>query len=67
MSLSISDDTADLQLMMPPFIPLPDMILVQTDPALLMQLTQAYQDFLPPQAPVPAFNPPPVFFPGGAV
>ena len=59
-SLPITYRTADLQLMAPPLIPLPDTILVQTDSALLLQLTQAYQDFLPPQQSVPVVDSPPV-------
>ena len=52
-SLSITDHTADLHLMTPPLIPIPDMVFLQADPALLLELTQTYYDFLPPQEPVP--------------
>ena len=58
-SLSITDHTAGLQLLTPPLIPLPDTIFVQTDAAVLMELTQAYQDFHPPQPPVSLVDPPP--------
>ena len=36
-SLSITDHTANLQLLTPPLIPFPDTILVQADPALLLR------------------------------
>ena len=56
-SLSITDHTANLQLLTPPLIPLLGTILVQADPALLLELTQTYQDFfLLPQEPVPAVD-----------
>ena len=35
------------------------MIIVQTDAAMLLELTQAYQDFHPSQPPVSAVDPPP--------
>ena len=38
--------------MTPPLIPLPDMVLLHADPALLLELTQIYRDFLPPPEPV---------------
>ena len=43
-SLSNTNRTAELQLMALPIIPLPDTINVQTDPVLLLQLTQAYRE-----------------------
>ena len=45
---------------MSPLILLPAMINVQTDPALLLQLTQAYQEWLPQPPLVPAADPQPV-------
>ena len=44
-SLSIADHTADLHLRTPPLIPLPDTVLLQADPALLIELTETYHDF----------------------
>ena len=58
--LSITDHAANLQLLTPPLNPFPDEVLLQADPALLFKLTQTYNDFLPPQEPVPAVDPPPV-------
>ena len=43
-SISITNRTGEPQLMTPPLIPLPAMINVQTDPALLLQLTEAYRE-----------------------
>ena len=43
-SMSITDRAAELQLMTPPLIPLPETINVQTNPGLLLQLTTAYQE-----------------------
>ena len=54
-SLSITNRTAELQLMTPPLIPLPETIHVQTDPALLLQLTQSYREWLP-QPPRPILS-----------
>ena len=59
-SMSINNRTGELQLMMPPLIPLPEMINIQTDPALLQQLTQAYREWLPQPPPVPTADPQPV-------
>ena len=56
-SMSITNRTGDLQLMTPPLIVLPAMINIQTDPALLLQLTQAYRELLPQPPPVPAADP----------
>ena len=57
---SITNHTGEIQLMTPSLIPLPAMINVQTDPALLLQLTQAYREWLSQPPPVPAADPPPV-------
>ena len=57
-SLSITYHAANLQLLSPPLIPLPDTVLLHADPALLLKLTQTYHDFLPPQEPVPSVDPP---------
>ena len=60
MSLSITDHAANFQLLTPPLILLPDTVLIQADPALLLKLTQTYSDFLLPQEPVTAVDPQPV-------
>ena len=46
--------------MTPPLIPLLAMINIQTDSALLLQLTQAYREWLPQPPTVPAADPQPV-------
>ena len=56
-SMSVTNHTGELQLMTPPLIPLPAMTSVQADPALLLQLTQAYREWLPQPPPVPAADP----------
>ena len=56
-SLSITDHAANLHLLSEPLIPLPDAILLDTDPARLPDLT--HQDFVPPQGPVSSVAPPP--------
>ena len=56
-SLSITDHAANLHLLSEPLIP--DEILFDTDPARLLDLTQIYQDCVPPQGPVPSVVPPP--------
>ena len=48
--------------MIPPLIPLPEMINVQTNPALLLQLTQAYREWLPQPPLVPVADPQPVLY-----
>ena len=58
-SPSITDHAANLQLLLEPLIPLPDAMLLHRHPALLLQLTQTYHDFIPPQEPVPSVDPPP--------
>ena len=58
MSLSITDHAANLHLLAEPLIPLTEAVLLHTDPALLLKLTQTHHDFLPPQEPVPSVNPP---------
>ena len=49
-SLSITDHTAHLRLLTTPLILLPDTVL-HTDPAIFLEPTQTYHDFLPPQVP----------------
>ena len=66
MSLSITDHAANLQLLTPPLIPLPDAVLLQADPALLFKLTQTYSDFLLPRSRLPRSTRS-RFFPAGAV
>ena len=56
-SLSSTDHAANLQLLSPPLVP--DTVLLHTDPVLLLELTQTYHNFLPPQEPVPSVDPPP--------
>ena len=52
------------ELLSEPLIPLPDAVLLHTDPALLLKLTQTYHDFIPPQQPVPSVDPPPAVLSG---
>ena len=58
-SLSITDHAANLQLLSEQLSPLPDAVLLHTDPALLLELTQTYHDFIPPQKSIPSVDPPP--------
>ena len=58
-SLFTTGHAANLQLLSEPLIPLPDAVLLLTDPALLLELTQPCHDFIPPQEPVPSVDPPP--------
>ena len=55
-SMSITDRTAKLQLLSPPLVSLPQSIQVQTEPALLLQLTTQ----LPQPPPVPVADSPPL-------
>ena len=57
--LSITDHAANLHILSEPLIPLPEAVLLDTDPARLLDLPQTYQDFVPPQGPVPSVAPPP--------
>ena len=56
-SMSITNHTALLLLMTPPLILLPEMIQVQTDTALLLQLTAVYREWPPHPPLVPAADP----------
>ena len=57
-SMSITDRTAELQLLSPPLVPLPPSIQVRTDPALLLQLATAYDEWLHQPPPVPVADSP---------
>ena len=46
-SLSSTYHAANLQLLSEPLTPLPDAVLLHTDPAMLLELTHTYHDFLP--------------------
>ena len=58
-SLSITDHAANLHLLLEPLSPLPDAVLLDTDPARLLDLTQIYQDLVPPQGLDPSVAPSP--------
>ena len=58
-SISITNHTGEIKLMTLPLIPLPAMINVQTDPDLLLQLTQVYREWLSQPPPVPTADPQP--------
>ena len=61
-SMSITDRTTELLLLSPPLVPLPPSIQVQSDPALLLQLATAHDQWLPQPPPVSVSDSPPVLF-----